>query len=140
MGTTWSRPTLRVHIALIGSAMLFASCSEGAGSATTEPPTTTSSTPETFSQDGLVCLQDLYEWSMSAIAEDYVGTETEEEAVEKFIASGEPLMKPHPRDLTYKGLDDMEATFLAEDGRPILILAMNDLGNGLYVESHRRCA
>jgi hypothetical protein len=129
-----------VHIVLLGGAILLASCAEGAGPATAVPSATTSTTPETFSQDGLVCLQDLYEWSMTSIEEDYVGADTEEEAVERFVASGEPLMEPHPRDLTYQGLDGVEATFLSEDGRPILILALNDLGNGWYVESHRRCA
>ena len=120
--------------------MLLVSCAAGAGSSVTEPPTSTSTTPETFSQDGLVCLRDLYEWSMSEITEDYVGAETAEEAVAKFVASGEPLMDPHPSDLTYMGVDGMEATFLADDGRPILILALNDFGNGWVVEGYRRCA
>jgi hypothetical protein len=34
----------------------------------------------------------------------------------------------------------MEATFLADDGRPILIVVLKDYGNGWVVESHRRCA
>jgi hypothetical protein len=124
-------------IALIGGAVLLVSCAAGAGSSATEPPTTS---PETFSQDGLVCLQDLYEWSIGDFGEDYVGAETAEDAVAKFVANGEPLMDPHPSDLTYVGVDGMEATFLAEDGRPILILALNDFGNGWVVEGYRRCA
>jgi hypothetical protein len=120
--------------------MLLVSCAGGAGPATTEPPATTSTTPETFSQDGLVCLLDLYEWSHSDFGDDYVGAETAEEAVAEFVASGEPLMQPHPRDLTYQGLENMEATFLADDGRPILIVVLKDYGNGWVVESHRRCA
>jgi hypothetical protein len=113
----------------------FCACSN----AETIAPTTTPTTTTTHEIQGLLCRHDLAEFEISDFPADYVGYPTPEEAVEEFVANGVPLMKPHPAELTLFEVADDSATFLSEDGRPVLILQLVDLGYGFVVEGHRRC-
>jgi hypothetical protein len=94
---------------------------------------------KTFELLGLICLHDLYEQEIGDFAADYVGYETKDEAVEHYVEFQASLMKPHPGDLSFDGFIPDGAVFISEDSRPVLILQLDNLGNGWAVAGFRKC-